>query len=290
MVSSRRYLGPDSMSQDTNAAIRLLAERLSIDRSEGQSHCVLLVQGCGDDDSLEATAVYLVAAIAQTIDANLRIQQALFDNTNLKRDLQTDIVSVIGDEDSDDEFKIKRRDPWMWEAISHMLVHLSRLDNSFHPCGRVLAKTGLKYDVNDHGLDLIAIYGAPELGISAGECKAYLDDPSRAIADASNRLSEIDKNKRDIELRAVINQLRGVLDDDVQEGLAGAFWRNERSYLPFVCCDDDRALNWQEDRAVLRRLDVPPNRKILYPMPLVHGRGTFDRICAFMRSYVAKGA
>ena len=177
----------------------------------------------------------------------------------------------------------------MWEAISHMLIHLSRYKEEFHPSGQVLAKTGLKHDVNDHGLDLIAIYKAANLGISAGECKAYLNDPSRAIADASNRLSEIDENKRDIELRAVINQLRGVLDEDAQQGLAGAFWRNERSYLPFICCDDDWSLNWQEHRTVLRRLDVPTNRKILYPLPLVHGRHTFDRICNLMRSYVAKG-
>ena len=287
---SSHYLGPLSLAQDTHAAVAILTQRLSIEHSVGQSHSVLLVKGCSNDDSVQATAVYLVASIAQTIDANMRIRQALFDHTSLKRDLQADIVSVIGNEDSDDEFKTKRRDPWLWEAISHMLIHLSRLNEAFHPSGHVLAKTGLKYDVNDHGLDLIAIYRAPGLGISAGECKAYLDDRSRAIADASNRLSEIDKNKRDIELRAAISHLRGVLGDDVQKGLAGAFWRNERSYLPFVCCEDSQSLNWLGDRPVLRRLEVPTNRKILYPIPLVHGRNTFDRICESMRSYVATGA
>ena len=277
------------MPQDTNAAIAFLAERLSVERCAGQSHSVVLVTGCGAEDALEATAVYLVAAIAQTIDDNLRIRQALFDASDLQRALPVDIVSVIGDEDSDDDFKTRRRDPWMWEGISHMLIHLSRHNDKFHPSGHVLAKASLKYDVNGHGLDLIAIYRSDTIGISAGECKAYLDNPSRAIADASNRLSEIDENKRDIELRAVINQLRGVLDDDVQEGLAGAFWKNERSYLPFICCDDDRSLNWLGDRTVLQRLNVPTDRKILYPVPLVHGRDTFDRICAFMRSYAAIG-
>ena len=81
-----------------------------------------------------------------------------------------------------------------------------------------------------------------------------------------------------------------MLDDDVQEGLAGAFWRNERSYLPFICCEDNQSLNWLGDRPVLRRLEVPTNRKILYPIPLTHGRNTFDRICESMRSYVTTGA
>ena len=278
------------MTQDTNAAIALLAERLCIDQSVGQSHSVLLVHGCDDDESLEATAVYLVAAIAQTVDSILRIRQALFDSTHLNRDLTTDIVSVIGDQNSDDDFKARRRDPWIWEAISHMLIHLSRLNDKFHPSGQVLAKTVLKHNVNDHGLDLIAIYRATDLGISAGECKVYLNDPARAIADASNRLSEIDENKRDVDLRAVVTQLRGLLADDVQASLAGAFWRNERSYLPFICCDDERSLNWVGPRTALQRLDVPVNRKILYPFPLVHARNTFDRICELMRSYVALGA
>ena len=289
MLSSH-YLGPRSLAQDATAAIELLAERLSIEHSVGQTHTVLLVKGCGDEESLAATATYLVAAIAQTIQANLRIRQALFNNIDLHRDLQADIASVIGDEDSHGYFKTKQRDPWMWEAISHMLIHLSRYNAEFHPSGHVLAKTGLKYDVNDHGLDLIAIYKGARLGISAGECKAYLHDPSRAITDASNRLSEIDENKRDIELRAAITQLRGVLDDDVQIGLAGAFWRDERSYLPFICCEEARSVNWMLNRSVLQRLNVPIDRKVLYPIPLVHGRATLDRICEFMRSYVAIGA
>ena len=278
------------MTQDAIAAIAILAKRLSIEQSLGQSHSVLLVKGCGEDKSLGATAVYLVAAIAATISANLSIREALFDNIDLDRDLRADIVSVIGDEASNDDFKTTRRDPWMWEAISHMLIHLSRHNDGFHPSGRVLAKTSIKHDINDHGFDLIAIYSAAGLGISVGECKAYLYDPSRAITDASNKLSEIDENKRDIELRAVINQLRGALGDDVQADLAGSFWRNERSYLPFVCCDVNRSTDWLRSRMALRRLDVPVNRKILYPLPLIHARDTFDRICELMRSYVEIGA
>ena len=92
MLSSH-YLGPRSLAQDATAAIELLAERLSIEHSVGQTHTVLLVKGCGDEESLEATATYLVAAIAQTIQANLRIRQALFNNSDLHRDLQADIAS-----------------------------------------------------------------------------------------------------------------------------------------------------------------------------------------------------
>lgn len=81
-----------------------------------------------------------------------------------------------------------------------MLIHLSRFDSEFHLSGRVLAKTSIKHDVHDHGLDIIAIYEAGKLGISAGECKAYFDNPSRGITDASNKLGEVNANRRDIEI------------------------------------------------------------------------------------------
>jgi len=284
------YLGPRSLERDTTVAIEVLATRLSIEQSVGPSHSVLLVKGCSDDETLEATAVYLVAAIAQSIAANLSIRKALFDVHDVNRKLTDDIVSVVGTEDIDNDFKAKTRDPWMWEAISHMVIHLSRLKSELHPSGRILAKANLKHDVRDHGLDLIAIYEATDVGISAGECKAYLDNPSRAITDASNRLSEVDANKRDIEIRAAVNQLHSALDSDVQARIAGAFWKEERSYLPFVCCDDNQSIDWQQERPVLQRLNVPVNRKILYPMPLPGGSVTFDRISRLMHAYATIGA
>ena len=251
---------------------------------------MLRIDQYGDECTLEATAVYLVAAIAQTIEGNLRIPTALFDDDQLTLELARDVRSVIGDTDYDSAFIKTRRDPWMWEAISHMLVHLSRHANGFHPSGRVLAKTNVKHDVNDHGLDLIAIYEAPtkpNLGISAGECKAYLDDPSRAITDASTKLREVDANKRDIDIRATVNQLRGFLDTNAQSQLAGSFWRDERTYLPFVCCDQSSAAQWSRARNSLRRLAVPVSRKLLYPLPLAAAREKFERIGHFMRRYVS---
>jgi hypothetical protein len=169
--------------------------------------------------------------------------------------------------------------------ISHMLIHLSRFDRAFHPVGHVLAKTSIKYDVHDHGLDVIAIYDSGVLGITAGECKAYFDNPNRAILDAANKLREVDSNIRDIEIRSAISQLRSALDDGVKHRIAGSFWRNERSYLPFVCCDEECAHNWNKNKKSLRRLDIPVSHKILIPLSLLEARMKFDRICEIMRIY-----
>lgn len=280
------YIGPQSLTEDLNSAVGTLSERLSVEHSECKTHSVLQVGDYGDQESLRATAVYLVGAIAQSIEANLRIRSALFDEVDQQRELARDVVSVVGQADADERFKTMKRYPWMWEAISHMLVHLSRHASEFHPTGSVLAKTGIKFDVNDHGLDLLAIYEATELGISAGECKAYLENPSRAITDASNRLNEVDANERDMELRAVVSQLRPALVAAAQERVAGAFWRNERCYLPFVCCDETAAPDWTKKRQVLKRLTVPVSHKVLYQLSLENATGTLDRICGLMREYV----
>lgn len=168
-----------------------------------------------------------------------------------------------------------------------MLIHLARFNSDFHPSGRVLVKTSIKYDVHDHGLDVIAIYEANNLGISAGECKAYFEDPSRGITDASNKLSEVDANVRDIEIRSAVSQLRSALDNDAKGKLAGAFWRDERSYIPFVCCDSEHECSWTRNRKSLQRLAIPVSRKILIPLPLPEARQKFDTICDMMRAYVA---
>ena len=273
------------MPEDVGVALSVLANGLRIVHSECATHSVLTVDNLGGNECLQATAVYLVSAIAQSIEANLCLREALFDEEQYERELLADVIAVIGEEDSTADFKTMVRDPWMWEGISHMLIHLSREESGYHPAGEVIAKTSIKYDVHDHGLDVIAIYQAKALGISAGECKAYFANPSRAISDASRVLGEVDSNKRDIEIRATVNQLRSALGQSANEQIAGSFWRDERCYLPFVCCDEQHSRDWNRKRKSLRRLAIPVSRKLLIPVALPNAREAFDEICSVMRAY-----
>lgn len=285
--SDMRYPGPRQLQYDARDALRLLTTRLTLELTECKSHSVLLVTNLEAEECLRATAIYLVSAIAQSIEANLTLRDALFDEEHFQRDLSADVVTVIGEHNSDEHFSTMVRNPWMWEGISHMLIHLSRHVPEFHPSGRVLAKTSVKHDVHDHGLDVISIYKTNALGISAGECKAYFEDPSRAIADASRVLSEVDSNRRDIEIRAAVNQLQSSLTRNSRSQIAGAFWKDERSYLPFVCCDESHARDWNRNRRALQRLAIPVSKKCLIPVALPNARELFDRICNVMRGYAA---
>ena len=283
------YSGPETLKGDVQEAIRFLSTRLSVRVSQGTTHSVLLVDNFDEECTMEAIAVYLVASVAQSIKHNLHIREALFDEEHFRLDLRRDVHSVIGETDSDEQFIITRRDPWMWEAISHMLIYLSRKSCAFHPSGRILAKTNVKHDVTGHGLDVIAIYETPQdrrIGISAGECKAYFQDPERGISDASTKLAEVDQNKRDVDIRATVSQLSGFLDADAYSKLAGAFWREERSYLPFICCDKTVTKQWSSARSSLGRLSVPVRRKLLIPIALSAARKKFATMAHLMRKYI----
>jgi hypothetical protein len=285
IIKKVNFHGPHRLKEDTITALKVLSKHLSIDHTECETHSVLLVRGFDNTTILNATAMYLVSAISQNIEANLAVQEALFDNQTLSRDLKNDVISVVGEHDVDLNFKTTVRNPWMWEAISHMFLHISRFAPDFHPRGKILAKSSIKHDVHDHGLDVIAIYESGGLGISAGECKAYFDKPSRGIRDASNKLREVDSSLRDIEIRSVVNQLRSSLKEEAIAKLAGIFWREERCYLPFVFCDEKHARDWKKNKGSLRKLDVNVSRKILFPLSLSKAREKFDQICNTMRSY-----
>jgi hypothetical protein len=283
----KKYTGPTELVADVEHALQTLGDKLTLRQEICETHSVLLVENFGKRSCLEATAVYLVSAISQNIEANLQLREALFDEDNFERDLGNDVKRVVGDSTVEDEFKTMVRDPWLWEGISHMFVHLSRLNPAFHAVGEVLAKTSIKFDVRDHGLDMIGIYEGENFGLTAGECKAYLNDPSRAITDATSKLGEVESNARDIEIRAAVSQLRPSISEDKQRKIAGGFWNNERSYYPFVCCDDQHVKKWTNRRKLMRAMEIPAEQKVLVPLAMRNARGKFDRLCELMRIYVA---
>lgn len=286
---AQKYRGPGHLVHDVELAMQKLSKLLPVEVSEHDDHCVVRV--CGLDHRkavVEAVAVYLVGAIAGCIEFNLQVRTALFDENTITRDLHRDVVAVIGSDNSiDDVRKTYERNPWLWEGISHLVLHLSLKNKQNHPPDRLLTKSSIHLDVKDHGLDVIALYGTHELGVTAGECKAYLDRPADAIADAANRLSEVDKELRDAEIRIALSQFRASLAPEQQDRLVGTFWRDERAYFPMVCCDSTQSVDWGGKRKVLKRLKPPTNRKYLVPAAIDAATSFFDGVSDAMRKYVA---
>ena len=60
MSISKNYSGPANLERDVEIALKTLNEQLAVTGEETATHTVLNVDGFGDRDTLEATAVYLV--------------------------------------------------------------------------------------------------------------------------------------------------------------------------------------------------------------------------------------
>lgn len=286
-----KYSGPPNFADDISLALGTIASKLIVNLNEHECHCTIEATGLDNRvDIINGISVYLVGAIAGCIDFNLSLRSALFNESSLIRDLYNDVIRVIFDRnDIDNELKIYDRNPWIWEGISHLILHLSILNNLYHPPDRLLMKSSIHLNVKDHGLDIIALYGSDSLGITAGECKAYLSRPADAISDAAGKLEEVDNKLRDAEIRATISQFRPILRPEYQAKLTNAFWHNERAYFPMICCDKSFSRNWGFKRVSIERLKPPRNRKFLVPSVIENAEVFFDAISASMRRY-SKGA
>ena len=285
------YQGPHRLDDDIALALDVLNGLLSFSSKGYEQHYVISANGlAGNCQVVEALAVYLVGAISSCIAVNLEIREALFDKDNVNRELSEDVARVVGNDNNiSDDKKRTERNPWVWEGIGHLIFHLSLYDNPSHPPDQVLAKTQPKLNVKDHGIDVIALYGSDQLGVSAGECKAYLQDPTRAIEDASSQLEEIDNKLRDAHIRIALSQFREVLSEEQKNLLIGTFWRNERAYFPMVCCDATASVDWTRKRPVLERLEPPVSRKFLVPLPIENASVFFDAVAEAMRLYASSG-
>lgn len=254
------------------------------------THSLIGTAGLSREPTLVAhLAVYLTGAIASCIEWNLEIRHALFDDNTLGQDLRNNVAQVIGSANTiSDDRKRTERNPWIWEGISHLLVHLSRGSPNRHPPGRILAKTMIHLDAKDHGLDLVALYQSPTaLGITAGECKAYLKRPDAAIRDAAATLRQLDTDRRDGEVRAAVTTMSPALSPEERKNLVGSFWKRERCYLPLVCCDSKSAIDWTSDRPSLQTLAPPLDRKFLIPACIDDAESFFDEVADAMRSFAA---
>ena len=283
-----KYQGPERIGDDIRLALQNLLTLVSVELTEHEQHYVIRIFGLDQRNNvITGIAVYLVGAIASCIEFNLKIRAALFNEGTVNRDLYRDVVKVVGqDNNISNESKIHERNPWIWESICHLIFHMSLDNEAIHPPDRLLAKSSIHLNVKDHGLDVIALYGTGSLGITAGECKAYLQRPNAAIADAANCLREVDSKLRDAEIRAALSQFRPSLQPDKKNMLVGAFWHYERAYFPMVCCESTHSVDWTTNRKVLKRLKPPTNRKYLVTATIDNAELFFDMISDTMRRYV----
>lgn len=280
------------LEQDIDRCLESLSGRLRVGSADAGTHQLLTIIGIDcSQECLQDLAVYCVGQIAKAVQINLEIKADLLgiDNEDARVQLINDVYSVIGENNDalTDLQKRDERDPWLFEALSHLFVHLSTRRGDFLPVGIPIGLTMTHRGAKEPGLDLVAIYVSTAVGLSVGESKAREDGPSNGLREAAKKFVEVDLGNYESELRTIVGQMRYAMPTEYQGQMTGAFWRNERAYLPFICYDSKHNPRWTDEREALRPLDVPATHRILVPLPVENFRKFFDDLADAMRAYLA---
>lgn len=268
-----------------------LGDMLKVSEVTIGTHRLLTIAGVDrSPECLRALAVYCVGQIVNAVEVNLEIRADLLglDNQRTCERLVRDVYSVIGDnnESLTDEQKEDERDPWLFEALSHLLVHLSTRNSRHLPVGRLIGLMPLHKSAKEAGLDLIAAYAAGHVGLGLGESKAWANDPSGGLRAAAAKFRDVDQGGYDSDLRIAVGLMRYALPMEYRSHMTDAFWEEERAYLPFIGYDSNQNPQWTSEREALRSLGVPSSHRILVPLPIKDFRVFFDDLANEMRAYL----
>lgn len=288
-----RNLAPivQRLEEDIDQCLDGLSQRLQVVCTLHGTHRVLSIAGLDrSSECLRQLAIYCVGRIAQAVQVNLDVKADLLGITDDDAHLQlmNDVCSLIGESNEalSDGQKGDERDPWLFEALSHLFIHLSRRERGFFPLGTLVGLTMTHTSAKEHGLDLVGIYAGATVGLGIGESKAREHNPWRALAEAAGKFTQVDLGKYDGRLRAIVGQMRGTMPAQYRGQITQAFWKDERAYLPYIGYSSEHNPEWTSDKDALRSLGVPSTHRILVPLGIDGFRAFFDELADEMRAYL----
>ena len=96
-----------------------------------------------------------------------------------------------------------------------------------HPVGNILTMKPVNISSKDHGLDIAAIYQVNDrsFGLSIIECKAYKNNPNKAISEAVSLFKKVDKGFYATRIRQSIQLMRHSLPAQMQEIISTSLWK-----------------------------------------------------------------
>jgi hypothetical protein len=276
-----------------NEALDVLASDLQLRESyTHDSHTVLTVSGVGEQAVIDALGLYLVGLLAGIVRTNLRLSAELLDRTPEGRaQLAADVEARLTPPEGASPYTVEHfvadvRDPWIAEGMGHAILAVRNRAET--PClnGAVAAITVPHGKPSQQGLDLFAIYDEEGLpAVALGEAKATLENGSARLTEAISFFRAVEAGKRDVDIRMQVVLLREALDESLQRGLSGSFWRERACYLPLIAHGDD--LDMSVRRPALLALDRPATHKrVIHCRPDDYSH-FFSAVAAAMRRAVS---
>ncbi|MGM0878578.1 MAG: hypothetical protein ACQEWV_28785 [Bacillota bacterium] len=284
-------MNQEQLKELVESEISLFASKINVSVMNATTHHSIIIRGIENENRIvRSIAVYMVALIANAIEANLQVRADLIEYTEVgKEEIVESVIDTIGENnDLDQDFKEDERNPWLAEALIHLLLFVSNKVNNIHPVGEVLAVGLVHDDPKDKGLDLTALYQSETLGLTIGECKAYKLNPNKAISNAMKFFDGVDTNRKTGKrIRSQVQILRNFLPDDLSKLATHGFWKDEKCYLTTPIFDMSVNKDWAKSRnKTLGALRIPLDRRLIIPLAIEDFDKFFDSLADEMRNFV----
>jgi hypothetical protein len=221
-------------------AVAALRERLKFSTQAVGSYTVVCVGGCDNPDTIPWLGLFLAGVVAQMVAIDLRLVSYLSAGLDGQAELKRDLDELLGAEGEplSDHHRTHQRDPWMGEALGHLLLKLS--DEAPHPCfpAPAIAAIPPHVQAKDKGLDMFGLL-YPEFAVALGEVKTSKENIADLLLKAEAGLKAIKDGERDARLRRDAHALSLATPEQVRPHVVGAFWKRSSCLVALLCYEDD---------------------------------------------------
>ncbi|MCH4826762.1 hypothetical protein [Planococcus halocryophilus] len=267
------------------------ALKLNVSIIKAATHHAIIIDGIVNEPAIiRSIAVYMVALITNSVEANLEVRADIIEYTTVGlEEIKESVIDTIGENNNlDQDFIEDERNPWLAEALIHLLLVISSDVKDIHPIGEIKAVGLVHDDPKDKGLDLSALYYSKALGLTIGECKAYKLYPNKAISNAMKFFDGVETNKKTGKrIRTQVQILRNFLPPDISKLATNGFWKNEKCYLTTPVYDKSKSVNWSRKRnKTLGSLKVPIENRLVIPLEIENFDEFFNSLADEMRIFV----
>lgn len=268
------------------------ATRVIVEEPDPQpsSHRSFAITGMESPAAVQSIGCYLVALVIQAVTEDLQILgEAVPPDAHAWGEVESNLGELIGaSNEVDEDFRVTRRDPWIMEALTRLMVHTADVQTNGFPSD-ILAATRVTPSVTRSGMDLVAISRAPaDLDCLVGEVKATEDNLTGNLSNCYSTFKEVATGDRSLELRTHLQNLALPLPAAERERVSKMMYSARPILMPIVSHGPLVAFAPGRSREKLRaRLLSPPERFRFIMCPLEDYRAFFDGVAEAMRGQPA---
>ena len=243
-----------------------------------------------DREVIRLVGLYCAGLIGNAVMADLSLSRNFLNRGDKSKASLTRTIDKLlkaSNADVDDWHRDYRRNPWIVEAISHLISNVSA-DNDNLFSRRVIALKPVHTAVSQQGVDILGI-AISELGASLciGESKATRDAPDNQLSKSITFYRSIDNHERDDELRTQSNLLSLGLSPQVKEMMYDCFWEDSRFYFPLIAfCGSCDFRPKTQRRTTFGQLKPESRDKVLITIALSSFHSFFDDVSDQIRTSV----